>query len=165
MKNGMSNMPQEVSLERSERGPRQDIVFANSTILRPPAGHYSHTCTAAGLVFVSGQLPIDMDGRPMSDQPFERQVEQVLANVDACLEAAGTNRSRLLQVRVYVTDMKLWSAFNQIYANWIGDCRPARAVAGVASLHHELLLEIEGIALSSQKGPPFVGRAGARVDV
>jgi len=125
------------------------IVFANSDQLRPPAGHYSHTCTAAGLVFVSGQLPVDANGKPMSDQPFARQAEQVLANVDACLVAAGADRSRLLQVRVYVTDMNFWPTFNQIYADWIGDVRPARVVAGVASLHFGLLLEIEAIALAS----------------
>jgi enamine deaminase RidA (YjgF/YER057c/UK114 family) len=99
-------------------------------------------------VFVAGQLPIDLDGKPLSGQPFARQAEQALANVEACLEAAGTDRSRLLQVRVYVTDMNFWPAFNQIYANWIGECRPVRAVAGVASLHYELLLEIEAIALA-----------------
>jgi len=81
----------------------------------------------------------------MRDQPFERQAEQVLANVNACLEAAGSDRTRLLQMRVYITDMNLWSAFNQIYAG--GELRPARAVAGVASLHHDLLLEVEAVAL------------------
>jgi reactive intermediate/imine deaminase len=127
---------------------QHDIVFANSARLRPPAGHYSHTCTAAGLVFVSGQLPVDAHGKPLGDQPFERQAEQVLANIDACLEAAGTSRSRLLQVRVYVSDMNFWPAFNRIYADWIGEHRPARAVAGVASLHFGLLLEIEAVALA-----------------
>jgi enamine deaminase RidA (YjgF/YER057c/UK114 family) len=89
-----------------------------------------------------------MDGKPLIERPFEQQAEQVLANVDACLEAAGTNRSRLLQVRVYVTDMNCWPTFNRIYADWIGECRPARAVAGVASLHYGLLLEIEAVALA-----------------
>ncbi|MEH2484574.1 RidA family protein [Bradyrhizobium sp. AZCC 2230] len=127
---------------------QQSIVFANTNRLRPPAGHYSHTCTAAGLVFVSGQLPVDVNGKALSDQPFARQAEQVLANVDACLEVAGTDRSRLLQVRIFVTDMNFWPAFNEIYADWIGDVRPARVVAGVASLHFGLLLEIEAIALA-----------------
>ncbi|MFB9262680.1 RidA family protein [Bradyrhizobium erythrophlei] len=127
---------------------QHSILFANSDRLRPPAGHYSHTCTAAGLVFVSGQLPVDVNGTPMTDQPFERQAGQVLANVDACLEAAGTDRSRLVQVRIYVTDMNSWPAFNQIYADWIGDVRPARVVAGVASLHFRSLLEIEAVALA-----------------
>jgi 2-iminobutanoate/2-iminopropanoate deaminase len=127
---------------------QHDIVFANSAKMRPPAGHYSHTCTSAGLVFVSGQLPIDVDGKPLDGQPFDRQAEQVLANVDACLEAAGTCREKLLQVRVYLTDMNFWPTFNRIYADWIGEHRPARAVAGVASLHFGLLLEIEAVALA-----------------
>jgi 2-iminobutanoate/2-iminopropanoate deaminase len=99
-------------------------------------------------VFVSGQLPIDVDGQPMNGQPFERQAAQVLTNIDACLEAAGTDRSGLIQVRVYVTDMNFWPAFDQIYADWIGERRPARAIAGVASLHYGLLLEIEAVALA-----------------
>jgi reactive intermediate/imine deaminase len=127
---------------------QHSILFANSNRLRPPAGHYSHTCTAAGLVFMSGQLPVDVHGIPMTDQPFERQAAQVLGNVDACLEAAGTDRSRLVQVRIYVTDMNSWPAFNQIYADWIGEVRPARVVAGVAFLHFGLLLEIEAVALA-----------------
>jgi 2-iminobutanoate/2-iminopropanoate deaminase len=139
----------------------RDISFANSVRLRAPAGHYSHTCTAAGLVFVSGQLPIDADGEPMRDEPFARQARQVLANVDECLEAAGTDRTRLLQVRVYVTDMKFWQDFNRIYADWIGEGRPARAVAGVASLHFDLLLEIEAIALATDVPPARHDMEGA----
>jgi 2-iminobutanoate/2-iminopropanoate deaminase len=154
----MSRTQQE--LRGAGNKPQHDIVFKNSAELRPPAGHYSHTCTAAGLVFVSGQLPIDIDGKPMGNQPFERQAEQVLANVDACLRAAGSDRTRLIQVRVYVTDMKLWSVFNQIYANWIGEHRPARAVAGVASLHFGLLLEVEAVALSSVMLVSPLERAG-----
>lgn len=141
--------PPQESLSQTLGQTRQhNIVFADSAILGRPGGHYSHTCTAAGLVFVSGQLPIDAHGKPMTGQPFELQVEQVLANLDACLEAAGTDRSRLLQVRVYVTDMNFWPTLNRIYANWVGELRPARAVAGVASLHFDLLLEIEAVALS-----------------
>jgi 2-iminobutanoate/2-iminopropanoate deaminase len=72
---------------------------------------------------------------------------QVLANLDACLAAAGSDRSRLVKARVYMTDMSLWSSFNEIYGVWIGDVRPARAVAGVSSLHYAALLEIEATAI------------------
>jgi 2-iminobutanoate/2-iminopropanoate deaminase len=125
------------------------IAYANSSELMPPAGHYSHACVVAGIAYVSGQLPIDGKGASLSDQPFETQVKQVLANLDACLAAAGTDRSQLVQVRVYITDMSLWSSFNEIYGGWIGDVRPARAVAGVSSLHYGALLEIEATAIAS----------------
>ena len=81
------------------------IAYVTSPELMPPAGHYSHACVVAGMAYVSGQLPIDNSGTPLSDHAFEIQAKQVLANLDACLAAAGTDRSRLVQVRVYVTDM------------------------------------------------------------
>lgn len=123
------------------------IAYVNSPELMPPAGHYSHACVVADVAYVSGQLPIDNSGTPLSDRPFEVQVKQVLANLDACLAAAGTDRSRLVQVRVYLTDMALWPSFNEIYGAWIGNVRPARAVAGVSSLHYGALLEIEATAI------------------
>ena len=123
------------------------IAYVNSSELMSPAGHYSHACVVAGIAYVSGQLPIDSKGTPLSDQPFETQVKQVLANLDACLAAAGSEKSLLVQVRVYMTDMSLWSSFNEIYGGWIGNVRPARAVAGVLSLHYGALLEIEATAI------------------
>ena len=123
------------------------IAYVNSPELMPPAGHYSHACVVADIAYVSGQLPIDNSGTPLSDKPFEVQVKQVLTNLDACLAAAGTDRSRLVQVRVYMTDISLWSSFNEIYGVWIGDVRPARAVAGVSTLHYGALLEIEATAV------------------
>ncbi len=123
------------------------IAYVNSPELMPPAGHYSHACVVADMAYISGQLPIDNSGTSLSDQPFEKQVRQVLANLDACLAAAGTDRSRLVQVRVYITDMALWSSFNEIYGAWVGNVRPARAVAGVSSLHYGALLEIEATAI------------------
>ena len=125
-----------------------DIVLAHSTAMAAPGGHYSHAVAANGFVFVSGQLPIAPDGRKLADAPFEEQALQVLDNVAAALASAGSSVQRLLQVRVYVTDMNFWPAFDRIYADWIGEHRPARAVAGVASLHFGLLIEIEAVALA-----------------
>ena len=118
----------------------------NPDTLAPPGGHYSHAVAAAGLVFVSGQLPISASGVRLTGQPFEAQVAQVLHNVEAALTAAGSDKSRLLQVRVYVTDIELWPTFNTLYAQWIGHHRPARAVVPVPQLHHGFLIEVEATA-------------------
>jgi 2-iminobutanoate/2-iminopropanoate deaminase len=115
--------------------------------LAPPGGHYSHAVVANGMVFVSGQLPIDASGKKLVDAPFEDQARQVLANVAGALEAAGSGVSSLVQVRVYVTDIAHWPAFNAIYAAWAGTSRPARAVVPVPMLHHGLLIEIEAVAM------------------
>ena len=124
------------------------IQLINSALISQPGGHYSHVCTAAGFVYISGQLPIEPDGTPMAGQAFDVQVRRVLANVDSCLDSVGLNADSLVQVRVYVTDIKNWPLFNQMYAQWIGNHRPARAVAGVSELHFGLDVEIEAVALA-----------------
>ncbi|RWB67671.1 RidA family protein [Mesorhizobium sp.] len=123
------------------------IVCLDSNAISPPAGHYSHVCVAGSFVHVSGQLPIAADGTPLRGSSFVVQTKRVLANLDACLKEAQTSRERLVQVRVFVTDINNWSAFNEIYKGWIGAHKPARAVAGVSELHYGLAVEVEAIAL------------------
>lgn len=125
------------------------ITCANAPDIPPPAGHYSHVCVANGFVFVSGRLPIDPTGKPLSDAPFDAQAKQVLHNVDATLKAAGVTRDDLVQVRVFVSDIEHWPIFNGLYAEWIGAHKPARAVAESASLHYGSAVEVEAIALAS----------------
>lgn len=119
----------------------------NPAGLAKPGGHYSHVAIANGFVFVSGQLPIDAQGEKLSGATFEVQAEQVLANVQAALEGAGSNIAQLVQVRVYIVDVEHWASFNQIYARWAGEARPARAVVPVPQLHYGLKIEVEATAL------------------
>jgi len=129
--------------EHSEQCPRT----INPDGLATPGGHYSHVSIANGLVFVSGQLPIDSTGRKLTDRPFEAQAEQVLANLASALTGAGSDVTKLAQVRVYIVDIAYWAAFNEIYARWAGEARPARAVVPVPALHFGLKIEIEAVAL------------------
>ena len=122
------------------------IQRINPDTLAAPGGHYSHVVVAGGLVFVSGQLPITPVGDRLNQSSFDDQARQVLANVAFALAAAGTGIAKLVQVRVYVTDIAHWPAFNQIYASWAGDSRPARAVVPVPVLHHGFLIEVEVVA-------------------
>ncbi len=124
-----------------------DIVSVNPDTMAAPGGHYSHAVKANGFVFVSGQLPIARDGSKLVDATFEQQAQQTLDNVDAALISAGSAVDRLVQVRVYVTDIASWPAFNTIYANWVGSSRPARAVVPVPLLHYGFKIEIEAVAL------------------
>jgi reactive intermediate/imine deaminase len=114
--------------------------------LAPPAGHYSHAVVHNGVVYISGQLPISSDGAKLTEADFATQARQCLANIAAALAAAGSRLDRLIQVRVYVTDIANWPAFDALYAQWIGEHRPARAIVPVPALHHGLLLEIEATA-------------------
>ena len=122
-----------------------DIVMTNPATMAAPGGHYSHAVASGGFVFVSGQLPIAPDGRKLNDAPFEQQAQQVLDNVAAALTAAGSSVSRLVQVRVYVSDIQSWPAFNTLYAAWAGDARPARAVVPVPELHYGFKIEVEAV--------------------
>ncbi len=124
-----------------------DILCQNSSEISSPGGHYSHVCVAGDQVFISGQLPIQPDGTQLTDRSFEEQARQVLENVDACLACVDLDRTRLTQVRIYVTDINNWPRFNELYASWIGEHRPARAVAGVAELHFGFGVEVEAVAL------------------
>lgn len=129
--------------EHSEPCPRT----INPAGLATPGGHYSHVSIANGMVFVSGQLPIDSTGRKLTDKPFEAQAEQVLANLASALAGAGSHIAKLAQVRVYIVDIGYWAAFNEIYARWAGEARPARAVVPVSALHFGLKIEVEAVAL------------------
>lgn len=122
-------------------------VHVDVSALARPGGHYSHACTAGGWVFVSGQLPITPAGERLVDAPFEDQAEQVLANVQAALAAAGSGIDRLVQVRVYIDDIANWPAFNKVYERWAGASRPARAVIPTGPLHFGLKLEVEATAV------------------
>ena len=125
-----------------------DVVSTNPPTMAAPGGHYSHAVAAGGFVFVSGQLPIAPDGTKLADAPFERQAQQVLDNVAAALAGVGSSVEKLVQVRVYVTDIGSWPAFNMLYATWTRGARPARAVVPVPELHYGFKIEVEAVALA-----------------
>lgn len=119
----------------------------NPAALAKPGGHYSHVAVANGFVFVSGQLPIDAQGEKLAAASFDVQAEQVLANVKAALESVGSSVAQLVQVRVYVVDVEHWASFDQIYARWAGDAKPARAVVPVPQLHYGFKIEVEAVGV------------------
>jgi reactive intermediate/imine deaminase len=109
-------------------------------------GHYSQAVVHAGLVYVAGQLPI-VPGEPERRlEGFEAQARQVLDNVIAILEAAGSGAESVLKATVYIADVAHWPAFNALYAERFGAHRPARTVVPVAALHYGYLVEMDAIA-------------------
>lgn len=111
-------------------------------------GHYSQAVVHGGLVYVAGQLPLVPGDahRRLASASFEEQAEQVISNVIAVVEAAGSSVERILRATVYVADMAHWPAFNAIYAKRMGSHRPARTVVPVSGLHYGFLLEMDAIA-------------------
>lgn len=120
----------------------------NPSNFNKPLGHYSYAVRAGDFIFVSGLLPALPDGQKLTGASFEDQAKQTLQNLDDVLRAAGVDRSKLVQVRVYLTDIEEWGAFNAIYAEWMGEHRPARCVVPVPQLHYGLAMEIEATAFA-----------------
>ncbi|BAU87392.1 hypothetical protein SLA_6526 [Streptomyces laurentii] len=129
-----------------------NIRLANSTAMIAPLGHYSHVAVHNGVAHVSGQLPLRADGTPATKEPFGTQARMVLHNLDNCLAAVGTDRDHLISVTVYVTDIAQWPEFDAIYSEWLGSHRPARAVAGVSSLHYGAAVEVQAVAAMDAGG-------------
>lgn len=113
-----------------------------------PKGHYSPGIEHHGIIYVSGQLPMDLVTREPFAGDIETQTELALRNVEAVLKAAGSNLSRVLQFTIYVSDIELWGAVNKKYAEIMGDHRPARAIVPVKDLHFDTKIEIQAIALA-----------------
>jgi 2-iminobutanoate/2-iminopropanoate deaminase len=110
-----------------------------------PAGHYSQATVAAGLVFVSGQLPL----RPPSmeiPEGLEAQLIQAMRNVEQILLAAGSSLAKLVSVQLFITDVGLWPEVNRVYAQLMGESKPARTIVPVGPLHYGALVEINAIA-------------------
>jgi 2-iminobutanoate/2-iminopropanoate deaminase len=111
-----------------------------------PAGHYSQAKVWQGVVYVAGQLPIDpLTGRRELGT-IEAQTAQVLHNIEAVLTAAGSDLSKVLRVTVYIAEIELWGRVNQVYAEFMGDNRPARTVVPVKELHYGFQIEMDVIA-------------------
>lgn len=114
-----------------------------------PAGHYSQAVVHDGLVYVSGQLPIDPNRDTQVPGSIEDQTRQALHNVREILEAAGSSLGHVLQMTIYIADISLWSRVNAVYAEMMGEHRPARAVVPTKALHYGYMIEIQAVAATS----------------
>jgi 2-iminobutanoate/2-iminopropanoate deaminase len=106
---------------------------------------YSQAIAHGGLVFVSGQLGIDPEGN-MVEGGIAEQTEQVMQNLSAILEAAGTSLRNVVKATIFLADLGDFQAMNEVYARHVGDEPPARATFQVAALPSGALIEIEVIA-------------------
>lgn len=113
----------------------------------PPAqGHYSMAVRHDGLVYVSGQLGIPPDGSHGNDLPFDEQARQALRNLLAVLAGAGLGPRNILKVTAYIAGVAHWPEFNAVYAEMMGEWRPARSVVPVPELHFGYLVEVDAVA-------------------
>ncbi len=113
-----------------------------------PIGPYSQAVRAQGFLFVSGQIPIDPStGSPVLGD-IAVQTRQVMANLAAILTAAGSGLDKVVKTTVFLADMDDFPRFNQVYAEFLGNSKPARATVEVSRLPKEVLLQVDAIALA-----------------
>jgi len=123
--------------------PKHESVMGEGVV--KPVGPYSQAVRWGNLVFCSGQLGLD----PASGQlveGVEAQARQALTNIGNLLKAAGTDLSRVVKATMFLTDLKAFPGVNAIYAEFMGDNRPARSTIQVAALPLAGSVEIEVIA-------------------
>lgn len=108
-------------------------------------GPYSHAVKAGGLLFCSGQVPLDpKSGELVGNSPAD-QARQCLVNLQAVCEAAGTVLARAVRLTVYTTKIEDFAAINDVYAGFFTSEPPARAAVGVVALPKGALVEIDAI--------------------
>ena len=109
-------------------------------------GPYSQGVDSKGLIFLSGQTPLDTNTRKIVDGDIKTQTKQCFINLFNVLEAAGLTSNDVQKVNVFLTDMNDFSAMNEVYKEQFTDPYPARSTIGVASLPLGAKIEIEMIA-------------------
>jgi 2-iminobutanoate/2-iminopropanoate deaminase len=110
-------------------------------------GPYSQAIKAGGFVFCSGQIPIDPATGNFVSEAIGEQTEQVLKNMSAVLEAAGSSLNDVVKTTVFLADMNDFAEMNEIYGRYFSDNKPARATVEAARLPRDARVEIECVAL------------------
>lgn len=109
-------------------------------------GHYVPGMISKGVLYVSGQLPMNHGTGIMNTGDIISQTKEALHNVDLVLKAAGAEREDVVQVRIYTPDVSYWDTINEVYAEFFGDHKAARVIVPCRPLHHGVLVEIEAVA-------------------
>lgn len=109
-------------------------------------GPYSQAIAVNGLLFTAGQIPLDPKSGQIVPGNVVAQTEQVLANLQAILTAAGATWNDVVKTTVFLHDMNDFPLVNEAYAKALGDARPARSTVQVSALPRGVLIEIDAVA-------------------
>ena len=110
-------------------------------------GPYSQAVLSGGLLFCSGQIPLDPATGKMVEGGIEEQTERVLRNLDAVLESGGGSLRSVVKTTVYLADLSDFPAMNGVYGRFFTENPPARATVQVAKIPAGALVEIDAVAL------------------
>lgn len=114
-------------------------------------GPYSQAVIAGGFVFASGQIPLDPQTGEFVAGGVTEQTEQVLRNLSAVLEAAGSSLKQVVKTTVFLADMNDFAAMNEVYGRYFDEQPPARATVEAARLPKDARVEIEAVALAAKE--------------
>lgn len=110
-------------------------------------GPYSQAIRHGNMVFTSGQIPLDPSSGAIVGSDIKTQTEQVLKNLRAVLEAAGTGFDQVVKTTCFLNDMNDFSPFNEVYQSFFTGPAPARSCVAVERLPKDVLVEIEAVAI------------------
>ncbi len=118
---------------------------------RAPAaiGPYSQAVAAGGMLYVSGQIPLDPSTGEIVGESVADQTTRVLDNLKAVVEAAGSDLGKVVKVTIFITDMKQFAVVNEIYGTYFAEPYPARACVEVCELPKGVQVEMDAIAVLS----------------
>ncbi len=120
-----------------------------STRAAPAAvGPYSQGVRSGSLIFTAGQIGLDPETGQMAGGDLETQTRQVMRNLSAVLEAAGSGLERVIKTTIFLTDMGEFATVNRIYGEFFSETPPARSTVEVSALPLGALVEIEMVAVS-----------------
>jgi 2-iminobutanoate/2-iminopropanoate deaminase len=108
-----------------------------------PIGPYSQAVVANGVLYCSGQVPLDPDTGELVDGGIAEQARRCLESLDAVCGAAGTRLSEAARIGIYLTDMELFGKLNEVYAGFFSEPFPVRSTVGVAALPKGALVEMD----------------------
>lgn len=112
-------------------------------------GPYSQAIKAGGFIFLSGQIPLDPATGNVVEGGIKEQTERVMTNLEAVLNAAGTDMEAVVKTTIYLTNLSDFPTVNEIYGNYFRENPPARATVEVSSLPKGVSVEIEAVALAA----------------
>jgi 2-iminobutanoate/2-iminopropanoate deaminase len=123
----------------------KDSIYTNKA--PEPIGPYSQAISLGWdtqkMIYTSGQLAIDPSTGEFINGDIKTQTTQVLKNLKALLESAGSGLAKVVKTTVFIKDMNEFAAMNEVYAEYFGDSKPARSTVEVARLPKDALVEIE----------------------
>lgn len=128
--------------------PRKQII---STDRAPAAvGPYSQAVKVGDFIYTAGQIPLEPQSGSLVEGGIEAQTRQVMQNLAAVLQAAGSSLTQVVKTTIFVTDIKDFAAVNQVYGSFFVDRPPARSTVQVAALPLGARVEIEAVAILAE---------------